>query len=1544
LLNQKKDWNMSLLDWLADLLAGGKQRRLARALAVVKTAFDPTTPEGQALDRAADAYRRALRLAVRVEPSQAALLFRSCDSRIPPDCHARTFREADRAWLAGLAQSADPAILALVVELAGRLGLAQPQREAAERLTALLGRGGDANRLVHHLLRCRQLYLLSAEGLVRPLRDHVASCPLERDRPLWSSFFATLPDALLPPLFEVYHFLGRGADAVRLADTQARQQEALACCQQSAQLSDVQAGLELARRIGNADAVGRLQEQAGDLLVASGRCQEALGPYREAGRLDRVSECHERLGQWLKALSTCPAEQADRLARLAGLCQPDVDRLVERREFVEAARQVKELISNLDRATQATEAVTAGRAQAATARAGVVATARSYFSRLAQQGGAAEQKSTYETWSRFEEEVGELGRAAQRAEDAGDRYRAHRLFRQAGQFGEAVRVLQVDTTPEGLASRAEASADGGDLSGAARLFEQAGQLDRAATLFEQAGEHAAAARCLRVALREEAIESPQLVACLRRTGALRDLVNQCVEAIGRRGRRTRAVETLHHLLAADDTPLPPDLASAAQAALDHLGAQGRRAFEERVQAWVVRARAEVDRRYAGVWGLDLGTTTCSAAIYDTETGKPVLCPWKGRDQFASTLSLDEQGNELVGLVGEEILARGLIGHISAAKRKIGTQAIYRIRDRSYRPEEVAARLIGHARGLVEGFLANQVRQRVGELARAELGEVPDEWLHWAGQDHDLRLSRPRVVVTIPAYFLNNQKHATRDACQIAGVEVVRLIHEPTAASMAVGRERRLNGRVVVVDLGAGTLDISSLEVGEGLYEVEMVLGNNQYGGKDFDAVISQALALRMQREQGIAVPDSGLPRRRLEVAAEYLKVELSTHQHGDFLLRSFVDGRDVRLELSRAELEEILAEPLRTLSQTCAELKKSLRQKPEHLVLVGGPMLSPLVCRRVEEVFGMARTGVSDPRTAVACGAAFEAAVLDGKLNEVLLLDVTPLPLGIRAFDQTDREHFSMLIDRNTTIPVSRQQTYSTHTDNQPNVHVEVFQGHLDPQSRIGEFVLEGIRPAKKGEPQIEVTFAIDASCVLQVTARDKQTGLANSVKLADPILLSPAEREAMARRFEQQHEQEEQRQQLCGLLEDLQRQVADVAAGGSEALVGEWRSRLAAYRPSAAPLNADTQQVLFEMFNKGNELESELLLAERHLRDLSAKAREYLERTGQAAAGPASAQALASALAEGQHLAAELARHLGRLRPPRGRLVAWNAVLVQLATAETDPLRRFLACHQARDHARALEALAELSAPLDHPPHILRQLDCLAGVGDVAGYRRVLSANAERLQLVLLDPERPDLFLSHARSTTAWVRVALADGRSALGSGFLLSDRLVVTNQRWLVEGAVDQRTPVGVDRVEVHLDNGPHRVERLFLSRSSRVDVALLRLAEPVAAPPFRLGHANLVRLGDPVWTIAAPADGPEGLCSGLVNKFESFPEWNIRLFKVGLRLPGRCSGGPLLNDLGEVVGILTVKDRPGEAEAEETCFAQTVDSLEPLLAAAGFNTRRE
>jgi molecular chaperone DnaK len=1526
---------MSVSSWQARR----QRRRLQRGADRIESSLTGPVPAGKAASRPAREYGRILRLALRLDPPLAARLFRDFDARVPAGSYPLAFGPGAADQLAGLAARDDRHVLSVVFELATRLHLDGVQRETRDRLADVLGRHGDADLLVTQLLRWQDLGLLEADTLTRSLRAHLARAPLARDEQLWSSFFARLPEPLLPELFDVRCFLGRGAEAVALADSPARHREAMECCARSPRLGDVRAGLELAQRLEDAAAVRKLSERAGDMLFEADRFADALPYYLQTSRGDRISACHERLGQYPEALAACPADQPDRLARLAGLGLPAVDALVRRQEFEAAARQVRELATHLDRASPATEAVRARRDEAASLRAAVLAAGRDHFATVAAQAAAGQAgagqagagraageqapgvRSAYTAWSRFEEQAGELSRAAALAEDGGDRYRAHRLYRADGRFGEADRVLKDERTPDSLASRASAREAGGDLVGAGRLYEESGRPADALPRYERAGAYAAAARCLIRLRGDDAIGDPRLAGWLRSAGDVDELVRLCLRAAGRPGSSAVAAGVLRELKAEGAVPalLEPDV----DGALEAIGLGPLRRFEERAGAWVAQARAETDRRFAGIWGLDLGTTTCAVAIYDTATTQPVLCPWKGNVQFASTLAVDSRGHELVGLSGEELLAGWLAGHVSGAKRTMGSARTYLIADRSYRSEDVAARMIGHARGLVESFLEARVRERVGELARAELGEVREDWLDRAGHQHDLRLDRPRAIVTIPAYFTNNQKHATRDACAIAGVDLVRMIHEPTAACMTAARERRLTGRIVVVDLGAGTLDLSFLEVDDNAYDVQQVVGDTRFGGQDFDQRISAALAGQLAA-QAVPVPQTEVAGRRLQVAAEYLKISLSSQAQAGYTLVGFAGHRDARLTLSRAELAEILAEPLATLRQTCAGLSQSLHERPEHLVAVGGPMLSPLVSDVVEAVFGIRRTPVPDPRTAVARGAALQAATLDGKLEEPVLLDVTPLPLGIRSVDPAKRDSkvFSVLVDKNTHIPVDRQEEFTTAEDNQTAVDVEIYNGQVGPGSKIGQFRLDGIPPARAGVPQIEVTFSIDASCVLKVTARDRGTGRSQSITVTDTTLLSPRDRDDMARRYQAQRELDELKRRLPPLID----QAADTSA---EAAWREFRDRLAAHRPAASPLAAQTERALAEMFNETNDVEVELRLVQGPLRDLAVNAREFLARPGRD-----------DDLDEARHLERELRAHLDRLRPQLERLAGWNALLVRLAIAGADPLSRFRSYHDAGEFARALRALGELRGGVDRPEDVRRQLRCLAEIQDAERYGEVLAANAARLGwrtgAVTGDPDRPERFARSLRS--AVVRVRAGPGRAG-GSGFLISDRLVVTNRHWLAGRAGGGQPTAETAQVEIGLADGTAAVEHIFLPDASHSDVAVLRLAEAAAADPLRLGYPALVRIGDQVQAVAAAPGGPAVLVSGLVDRFEIFAEQDLRLFRTGLSLGSASSGGPLLNDLGEVVGVLTIGEPPPGTATVAGAFALSVDALDPLLRQAGF-----
>ena len=1503
---------MGMVDWLA----GGSRRRVERTARRLETTFAAETLVGEAAADAARRYRKALRLALRLQPAQARWWLKSYDHRIPYDCYKLAFRH-DRGWLTYVLRVDDPYVAGVVFELATRMRLRPLQGMARDRTVDLLHRQSDANVIVEHCRRWLEEELLDTATLTRSLQPYLARYRLERDSDLWTSFFRELPQSLLPDLFDVYCFLGRGADAVRLADTVARQHRAVECCVRSAKLGDVEAGLELARDALGDEAVSTLAERAGDLLSIAERYADAVVFYREGGRDDRAGECYEQLGQFYDAMTCCPSDQPDRLARLVALCQPDIDALVARREFTEAALLVEELVDHLDQASERTLAVLRCRHDIQVVRADLLAGGRQYLGRMIEQTAAAEQQAIYGTWSQFEEACGEMGAAAQRAEDGDDFYRASRLFRRAGRFGDADRVLKGEQTPEAMTARAQAREAGGDLVGAARFYEDSGQIDQAVDLFVRAGQFGAAARSLVLALGEDAVEDTRLIQCLRRSGGYDELVTLCLQAIDRTGLRSAAVGELRSLK--EENVVPPRLAPEVERVLAQIDELARRPFESRAQAWVARARQEMDQRFARIWGLDLGTTTCVAAIYDTQSQRPVLCPWRSSAQFAATLSVDRQDNEVVGLAGEEVLASWVTGHISSSKRKMGTRTLYRIRDRRYHPEEVAARFIRHARGMVENFLTAQVRERVSELACAELGDVNDEWMAWAERHHNMRLERPRVLVTIPAYFTNNQKYATRAACEIAEVEVVRLIHEPTAACMAAARERALTGRVAVVDLGAGTLDVSLLDVEDKVHEVLRVLGNNQYGGNDFDAAVRHSLREHLARD-GIQVPATGSADRRLGVAAEELKVALSSQGHAEYRLPGFLGHESVRVSLSRAELAEVLAGPLGTLRDTCAKFKASLDASAQHLVLVGRPMLSPLVQELIEDVFGIKRTMLSDPRTAVACGAALQAAVLDNKLKEVLLLDVTPLALGIRAMDKDDNPHFSTLMEANTKIPATHENDYTTARDNQTSVAIEIFNGQLETGSKIGQFDLTDIPPAPHGKPRITVTFSIDASCVLEVNARDNDTGKTNSIRITDTTLLSPGEITAMAQRYQAERIRLQEREALERVCRELHGLIVESVACDAGAAWQEFIDRKAAHHTSSAPLDDQTGQTLFEIYSGDNQLHLELDLAIRPLPGVAAQAQKYLDRTRE---GDLSAQ-----LEEAERLKAELNMHLNEVQPLLAALTRWNAVLQTVAITDPDPVRRFRSQHDAGNYHDALEALGEMDGALNDLDDVERHLHCLAEIGDIDAYRSVLLANAGQLHAFPFMPTTLAGPLESVLPVLARIDMTLPDGRHHAKNGFVVGNGLVATNQHWLAESyAADVKIGIGEET---------YVVEDIYSSPDHDHDVVLLKLAGSGPELAARRGYPKSVRIGDRVWAFTAAAEhgATQLLIPGLVDKFEGLIGENPQVFKVGLELPPHCSGGPLFNDLGEVVGILTINEDDSGTTTDGSVAALTSDVLRPLI----------
>ncbi|MBI4195534.1 MAG: molecular chaperone DnaK [Betaproteobacteria bacterium] len=500
-------------------------------------------------------------------------------------------------------------------------------------------------------------------------------------------------------------------------------------------------------------------------------------------------------------------------------------------------------------------------------------------------------------------------------------------------------------------------------------------------------------------------------------------------------------------------------------------------------------------------GIDLGTSNSAAAVL--RGGRPVIVPSAegvslGGKAFPSYVALTADGQMLVGEPARRQASANPEGTATAFKRRMGQREKIRLRDREFSPEQLSAFLL----------------QKIKRDAEAFLGEPVD-----------------KAVVTVPAYFDDNQRSATKDACRIAGLEVARLVNEPTAASLAYGLDRLGQElRIAVIDLGGGTLDVTIMEFGKGVFEVKATSGDTRLGGTDMNQRICDHLADRFRDESGIELRNDVKAMARLMEAGELAKIELTSnvtaHVSLPYIAAAGGTPRHLELDLTRTELERLV----RPVIERCrAPVEQALRDaalKPaaiQRIVFVGGPTRMPVVRAFFEDIFGRkAEMGV-DPMECVASGAAIQAGVLAGEVGGIVLVDVTPLTLGVETLGGIA----TPLIARNTPIPVKKSENFTTAADLQTSVTVRVFQGERPMAADnvgLGEFNLEGLVPAPRGVPKIEVTFDIDANGILSVAARDTATGKSQSIRITGSTRLSEEEKKRMVGEAERYAEDDRKR------------------------------------------------------------------------------------------------------------------------------------------------------------------------------------------------------------------------------------------------------------------------------------------------------------------------------------------------------------------------------------------------------------------------------------
>ena len=499
-------------------------------------------------------------------------------------------------------------------------------------------------------------------------------------------------------------------------------------------------------------------------------------------------------------------------------------------------------------------------------------------------------------------------------------------------------------------------------------------------------------------------------------------------------------------------------------------------------------------------GIDLGTSNSAAAV--VEGGRPAIIPSAegmtiGGKAFPSYVAITKDGQKLVGEPARRQAAVNPEGTVQAAKRKMGTDHVFRLHGKEFSPQQISAFIL----------------QKIKQDAEAYLNDRVDE-----------------AVITVPAYFNDNQRQATKDAGEIAGLKVLRIINEPTAACLAYGIDKaEQEQKILVFDLGGGTLDVTIMEMyyvkeeKTSGFEVLSTNGDTQLGGTDMDAALIDYIAGEFKKETGIDFRNDKMATQRVREAAEKAKIELSNVLQTDlnlpFITADATGPKHLTMTVTRAKLEELIRPLIDRCRHPMEQALTDAKLKPEQVdkvILVGGPTRMPIVQKFVEDAVGTKKVvrGI-DPMECVAMGAAIQAAALKGEIKDIQLLDVTPLSLGIETLGQV----FTKLIERNTTIPTRKSQVFSTAEENQPAVTIRVLQGErpmANDNTELGRFDLVGIPPAARGVPQIEVTFDIDANGIVHVSAKDRGTGKEQSIRITAPHKLDKSEIDKMVREAEQ--------------------------------------------------------------------------------------------------------------------------------------------------------------------------------------------------------------------------------------------------------------------------------------------------------------------------------------------------------------------------------------------------------------------------------------------
>jgi len=839
---------------------------------------------------------------------------------------------------------------------------------------------------------------------------------------------------------------------------------------------------------------------------------EACTIYEEIGDNERASRAAESLGDLEKALKLVvnPERKLKLLIRM--------ERFLDAREFAtglespdeyfdlikEQAKQRMEIKIKAHDFIGAMELADVAECEDAE-REDILLLGRQHLDRKITFAASKEDiELIYRDRVKLEEKAGHFEKAGRLAEEVlGDLTLASFLYEKANLFNHAI------DTASGHSDRlAKLHEKGGNLLKAAKLYESAEQYDKAFALYEGIQYFNKAVECY---LKTSNPGQDVLIRLYTRAGEFEKVVDIYIKS-----------------------GTFPDLEKALSIATTHKLASHSRIIKEKIAEFVlgsekdlehcfINARDKVLGSYSQTIGIDFGTTNSVAAIFNKKTKKVeiVLTPG-GSTYIPSFFGVDGNNHPIFG---EAARLRSLTAAdcvVARVKQSLGEKKSFSVGGKQYRSEQVAANFLQHLVSNAEAYVQSKVEARFYDLLRQSNLKFPAKVLNAFLNEQKGYNHIEDVVLSVPAYFNDNQKRATRDSAEIAGLCVRRLLHEPSAAALAYGYQKSYSGKLAVIDLGGGTLDISIVDIGEGVNDVQSIGGDTKLGGSDIDAILVQQVIENIKQLWGADINEKthSTEIARLRYACENLKIDLSLVTQYTMELRHFLNKPRYTFTLTRTELERLSKPVLARIKSTIEKTIKEYGSSIDNFLLVGNATKMPVVHDLAKRTIPAKQLTGIDPGTVVVTGAALQGSILAGELTQIVLLDIVPYSLGIPAIERTgEKEAISRLIEKNSTIPITKSNTFTTKKDNQSNVHIKIYQGESSQPHRnyfLGDFILGGIPPAPAHTPKIEVTFDIGADCILTVTAVDKATGNKRSIRIERAVVLSSQEKQNLSTYFAQ--------------------------------------------------------------------------------------------------------------------------------------------------------------------------------------------------------------------------------------------------------------------------------------------------------------------------------------------------------------------------------------------------------------------------------------------